>query len=346
MEFRMGDTLILALESSCDETAGAIVRNGDEVLAEFVASQVDLHRAYGGVVPEIACRAHMECLLPGVDKLFADAGVEPARLDAIAVANKPGLIGALLVGVSAAKGLALAWNKPLIGVNHIEAHIAAAELAEPGLTPPYVALVASGGHTDLYAVEDGLGGARTMRRLACTLDDAAGEAFDKAAKLLGLGFPGGPRIEEAAVAGDPKAYPWKNSCLPPDGANFSFSGLKTAVLHAARGRVGRKGPLLLDGRGVADAAASFQAAVVNALVARTLAAAERHGVAWLALGGGVAANGALRGTLRAAAAERGLRAAIPPPHLCTDNAVMTAVRADKLFRAGVRDGLNLETAAR
>ena len=338
----MTDTLILALESSCDETAGAILRNGREVLAEFVASQVDLHRAYGGVVPEVACRAHMECLLPGVDKLLQDAGVRPEQLDAVAVTNRPGLIGALLVGVSAAKALALAWSKPLIGVDHIEAHIAAAGLAEPELGAPYVAQVVSGGHTNLYLVqEDG-----SMTCLAATLDDAAGEAFDKAAKLLGLGFPGGPRIEKAARNGNPKAYAWRNSCLPADGVNFSFSGLKTAVMYAARGRAGRKGPLLLDEQGVADAAASFQEAVTHALTSRALAAAERSGVKWLALGGGVAANGYLRQKLKDAAEAKGLRVAIPPMSLCTDNAVMAAARAHRLFAAGVRSGLDLETVAR
>ncbi len=341
-----GSSLILALESSCDETAGAIVRNGREVLAQFVASQVDLHRAYGGVVPEVACRAHMECLLPGVDTLLRDANVRPDDLDAVAVTNRPGLIGALLVGVSAAKALAFGWQKPLIGVDHIEGHIAAAGLAEPELATPYIALVVSGGHTNLYLVEDSRQGVGDMTCLASTLDDAAGEAFDKAAKLLGLGFPGGPRIEKAAVGGNPKAYNWKNACLPPDGENFSFSGLKTAVMYAARGRAGRKGPLLLDEAGVKDAAASFQEAVTHALVERSMAAATKHGVKWLALGGGVAANGYLRAALERAATERGIRVAIPPMSLCTDNAVMIAARAHVLFTAGVRDELDLETVAR
>ena len=342
----MSDSLILALESSCDETAGAIVRNGCEVLSEFVASQVDLHRAYGGVVPEVACRAHMECLLPGVDKLVHDAGVTPGQLDAVAVTNRPGLIGALLVGVSAAKALSLAWNKPLIGVDHVEAHIAAAELAEPSLRPPYVALVVSGGHTNIFLVEDAADGMTAMRCLSATLDDAAGEAFDKAAKLLGLGFPGGPLIEKASAGGNGLAYAWKNACLPKDGVNFSFSGLKTAVLYLARGKAGRKGPLLLNADEVRDAAASFQEAAVHALVSRTMDAAARHGVRWIALGGGVAANGCLRKTLAAAAAEQGVNTAIPPMRLCTDNAVMVAARAHRLFRAGVRSELTLETVAR
>ncbi len=343
---RSAQSLILALESSCDETAGAIVRDGRDVLSQFVASQVDLHRAYGGVVPEVACRAHMECLLPGVDSLFRDAAVAPVDLSAIAVTNRPGLIGALLVGVSAAKGLAMAWDKPLIGIDHIEGHIAAAGLAEPELRAPYIALVVSGGHTNLYLVPEDNPGRGGMQRLASTLDDAAGEAFDKAAKLLGLGFPGGPRIEAAAKNGDPEAYAWRKTCLPPDGTNFSFSGLKTAVLYAARGRAGRKGPLLLDEKGVADAAASFQEAVTHALTERTMRAADECRVGWIALGGGVAANGYLRAAMRAAAEKRGLRIAVPPMSLCTDNAVMIAARGAALYDAGVRDGLDLETAAR
>lgn len=342
----MGHSLILALESSCDETAGCILRDGREILAQFVASQVDLHRAYGGVVPEVACRAHMECLLPGVDTMLRDAGVKPTDLDAVAVTNRPGLIGALLVGVSAAKALAFAWSKPLIGVDHVEAHIAAAAFAQPELSPPYVALIVSGGHTTLFLVEATGGNREHMTRLSSTLDDAAGEAFDKAAKLLGLGFPGGPRIEKAARQGNPAAYAWRNTCLPPDGVNFSFSGLKTAVLYAARGHAGRKGPLLLDEQGVADAAAAFQEAVTHALVSRAVEAAGRHWVGWLALGGGVAANSYLRHRLTEAATGRGVRVAIPPMSLCTDNAVMVAALAHRLHIAGVRDGLELETVAR
>ncbi|MCL2000274.1 MAG: tRNA (adenosine(37)-N6)-threonylcarbamoyltransferase complex transferase subunit TsaD, partial [Planctomycetes bacterium] len=330
------ENLILAIESSCDETAGAILRNGREILSQFVASQADLHRVYGGVVPEVACRAHMECLLPGIDKLLRDAEVAPKRLDAVAVTNRPGLIGALLVGVSAAKALSLAWRKPLIGIDHVEAHIAAAALVEPELSMPYVALVVSGGHTSLYLVGEGENGRDDMTRLASTLDDAAGEAFDKAARLLELGFPGGPQIERAARNGNPRAFAWRQSCLPPDGNNFSFSGLKTAVLYAARGTAGRKGPLLLDEKGVMDAAASFQEAVSHALVSRAIQTAERHRVKWLALGGGVAANSYLRNAVSLAAKAKDISVASPPMSLCTDNAVMGAARAAKLFSFGVR----------
>jgi len=288
----------------------------------------------------------MECLLPGIDRLFRETSVRPADLDAVAVTNRPGLIGALLVGVSAAKGLALAWGKPLVGVDHVEAHVAAAFVAEPDCAAPAVALVVSGGHTHLFRVTLDDAGLETYSPLAWTLDDAAGEAFDKAAKLLGLGFPGGPRMEKAAADGNPDAFPWRNAALPPDGKNFSFSGLKTAVLYAARGRGGRLGPLLLDAKGVADAAASFQSAVVRALVERSLAAVERERVRWLAIGGGVAANGALRRAFVEEAERRDIRVAIPPMRLCTDNAVMVAARAHSLWAAGVRDGLDLEAAAR
>ncbi len=273
------------------------------------------------------------CPASSVDSLFAQSGLRPADLSAVAVTNRPGLIGALLVGVSAAKALALAWGKPLIGVDHIEGHIAAAAFAEPELRTPYVALVVSGGHTNLYLVRDGDfgrgAGRGAMGCLSSTLDDAAGEAFDKAAKT-----------------GNPRAHNWRNTCLPSDGVNFSFSGLKTAVLYAARGRAGRKGALLLDEQGVADAAASFQEAVTNALVSRAVDAAKRNGVGWIALGGGVAANGYLRAKMLDAGQLHGIRVAIPPMSLCTDNAVMIAARGTQLYEAGVRDALDLETAAR
>lgn len=342
----MSDRIILGIESSCDETAGALLLNGREVLAQFVAGQTDLHRQYGGVVPEIACRAHLECMIPGIDSLFKTSGISPSRLSAIAVTNRPGLIGALLVGVAAAKGLALAWGKPLIGVNHIEAHIAAATFAVPEMSCPFVALVVSGGHTNLYRVTLDPETGESYECLGHTLDDAAGEAFDKAAKLLGLGFPGGPRVEKIARGGNPRAHNWKNTCLPEDGKNFSFSGLKTAVLYAARGRGGRKSPLILDEQGVADAAASFQAAVTHALTSRAVECALACGSQWVAIGGGVAANGALREEMAASARENGLKVAIPPMSLCTDNAVMVAARADSLFKRGQFDGLDLETAAR
>ncbi|MFH0911971.1 MAG: tRNA (adenosine(37)-N6)-threonylcarbamoyltransferase complex transferase subunit TsaD [Planctomycetota bacterium] len=335
--------LILGIETSCDETAVAFLRGGRECAASAVASQTDLHRRFGGVVPEVACRAHMEALLPLLEGLMKERGLAPEEIDGIAVTNRPGLIGALLVGVSAAKALAYAWEKPLVGVNHIEAHISAARLTEPGLAPPFVALVVSGGHTTLYLVNE----QDRYELLGTTRDDAAGEAFDKAAAVLDLPYPGGPSIEKAALQGNPRAFPWKNACLPDDGRDFSFSGIKTAVLYAARGqKAGRKGPLLLSEKERADAAASFQHAVAHALVKRTLAAAERHGVGWIALGGGVAANKALRAALEAGSNRAGIRTAIPPLALCTDNAVMVAARGWELFARGTRDTLDLDASAR
>jgi len=335
--------LVLGIESSCDETAVALVRGGREILAHRVASQTDLHRRFGGVVPEQACRAHMQVLLPEIQALLDDQDVRSDDLDGLAVTNRPGLIGALLTGVSAAKALALAWDLPLVGVNHLESHVTAARVAEPDLSPPFVALIASGGHTGMYLV--GPGG--TYRRLGGTRDDAAGEAFDKAAAVLDLPYPGGPSIERAARKGNSKAFPWKNACLTSDGRDLSFSGIKTAVLYAARGRqAGRNERLTLDNQGVADAAASFQRAVVHALVTRTLQHAEACGVDWVALCGGVAANRALRASLESEAARMGLRIALPHRELCTDNAAMVAARGTELLAAGVRDGLDLGASAR
>lgn len=337
-------SLILALESSCDETAGALLRDGKEVIGEFVASQIDLHRQFGGVVPEVACRAHMECLLPGVEKMMSDAGVTPEDLSAIAVTNRPGLIGALLVGVTAAKSLAFAWDKPLIGVNHIEGHITAASFSHPEMEYPYVALVVSGGHTNIYYVPE----VGKYQKMGSTLDDAAGEAFDKAAKLLDLGFPGGPAIDKAAKNGDPTAYEWRDACLPRNNPyDFSFSGIKTAVLYASRGqRAGRKGPLLLNEQEVADVAASFQSAVVRALVKRTVKVAKEKGVHWIAIGGGVSANTSLRETMKNEASKIRCRVAVPPFSLCTDNAVMIAARGHEHFLAGNFDTLELDACPR
>ena len=340
----MKRSLILALESSCDETAGALLKDGKEVLGQFVASQIDLHRQFGGVVPEVACRAHMECILPGVQKLLADSGVTPDDISAVAVTNRPGMVGALLIGVTAAKSLAYAWEKPLIGVNHIQGHIAAAKFAEPELEYPFVALVVSGGHTNIYYIPE----CGVYEQISSTLDDAAGEAFDKAAKLLDLGFPGGPVIDRAARGGNKDAYPWRDACLPRNNPyDFSFSGLKTAVLYVARGqRAGRKGPLLLSEQEVKDAAASFQNAVVRALVNRTVKVAREKGVRWIAVGGGVSANSSLREEMTRAAAKFRCRVAVPPLNLCTDNAVMIAVRAEELYQAGEFADLELDAVAR
>lgn len=335
--------LLLGIETSCDETSVALVRGGTEIVGARVASQTDLHRRFGGVVPEVACRAHMEAVLPLAEELFQECDTCHDELDGIAVTNRPGLIGALLVGLSAAKGLALAWSKPLVGVNHIEGHITAARLACPSITYPFAALVVSGGHTNIFLVHD----PDRYEEVGGTRDDAAGEAFDKAAAILDLPYPGGPAIERAARGGNAKRFPWKRSCLVDDGASLSFSGIKTAVLYAARGQGGgRKGPLLLDAAGVADAAASFQRAAVFALVTRLIQAGRRHEVDWLALGGGVAANQALRAALQKEADAAGFAVAIPPFELCTDNAVMIAARGHELLAQGRTDDLALDAQAR
>ncbi len=337
------DALVLGIETSCDETAAAVVQGGRKIVSAFVASQVDLHRRFGGVVPEVACRAHMECLLPGIREALQDAGIRPHDLAGIAVTHQPGLIGALLVGVSAAKSLALAWGIPLVGVDHVQAHVTACRLAEAELTHPFVALVASGGHTHVFRVS----GPDDYQCLHQTRDDAAGEAFDKAAKILELGFPGGPAIERAAQGGTPTAHAWKNACLPDGGRDFSFSGIKTGLLYAARGQNrGRNAPLQLGPGAVRDAAASFQHAVVHALVARTVDAASASGVSWIALGGGVAANTCLRQTMAEAARARDCRLAVPSMDLCTDNAVMVAARGYERLRDGPPDGLELAARAR
>lgn len=335
--------MILGIESSCDETSVAFVRNGTDVIDSAIASQTRIHERFGGVVPEVACRAHMEILLPSLQELMEKNSITKNDIDAIAVTNRPGLIGALLIGVAAAKGLALAWDKPLIGVNHIEAHITAAKLVEPDIEFPYVALVVSGGHTAIFLVESN----EKYRLVGSTRDDAAGEAFDKTAAILGLPYPGGPSIEKAAKNGNPKAYHWKNSCLTKDGKTFSFSGIKTAVLYAARGqKASRKDPLLLDEKGIADVAASFQRSAVHALVSRTIDRAREHNVKWVALGGGVAANSMLRSELDSAAKKHGIKTAIPPFRLCTDNAIMVAARGAELIQAGKIDSLDLYTVAR
>ena len=335
-------TTILGIESSCDETATAILTDG-KMIASNVSSQINLHSKFGGVVPEVACRAHMEALIPLLEEVFKQADIKPSDIDAVAVTNRPGLIGALLVGVLCAKGLALALNKSMIGVNHIEAHIAVCRMIQPELTPPYAALVVSGGHTQISLIKtDG-----TQEILEQTKDDAAGEAFDKAAKLLDLGFPGGPAIQKAAEKGNQKAFRWSSACLPRNSGGFSFSGIKTAVLYAARGQAeGRKGALKLDEQGVCDAAASFQYAVVRALVKRTIEAAVKHKVNWIALGGGVAANQCLRNTLQKAAASEKINLAVPPMRLCVDNAEMIAFRGWELYQQGMFCDLDMPTYSR
>jgi len=308
--------LILGLETSCDETSAAVVADGRTVLSNIISSQVAVHRQYGGVVPEIASRKHIENVLPVVHQALAAAGRSLADLDAIGVTYGPGLVGALLVGVAAAKALAFAAGKKLIGVNHLEGHIFANFLAHPDLAPPLVALVVSGGHTSLVELAD----FDTFRLLGRTRDDAAGEAFDKVARILQLPYPGGPHIEELALAGDPEAIAFPRAL--GSGCEFSFSGLKSAVLNhlnAARQR----------GEEISrpDVAASFQAAVIDVLVTKTVQAAAAAGVDKVALAGGVAANKRLQAELAAACAARGMALYCPPPAYCTDNAAMIASRA-------------------
>jgi N6-L-threonylcarbamoyladenine synthase len=303
-------TLVLGIETSCDETAAALVMGGSDVVSSVVSSQVDLHAAFGGVVPEIASRAHLDLLNPVIARAMVEAGIDDRRVDAVACTVGPGLIGALLVGVSAAKALALAWDVPFVGVNHMEAHLYAALLDDPTIELPVVVLLVSGGHTMLVEMRD-LG---KYRLLGQTIDDAAGEAFDKVARFLGLGYPGGPAIERAAADGDPGAIAFPRAMLQ-DGLDFSFSGLKTAVTRHVREH---------PDVATADVAASFQAAVVDVLVAKARRAAADVGAKGIAIGGGVAANTKLREDVLDAAAADGLRAYLPSPAMCTDNAAMVA----------------------
>jgi N6-L-threonylcarbamoyladenine synthase len=358
---------LLSLETSCDETAAAVTVDGRRVLSNVVASQTDLHARYGGVVPEIASRAHIERINPVIREAMSRAGVGPDRIDAVAVVDSPGLIGSLLVGVTAAKTLAWAWGKPLIAVDHIHAHIYSCLMNEDGpqVRFPAVALVVSGGHTALYRCDDEL--KHTM--LGSTLDDAAGEAFDKVAAILGLGYPGGPAVDRLAAAGSPTAYGFPRSLMHGDSLDFSFSGLKTAVLYTVRGQPGvvrsgaihrphageslsTPGPTFVFGsesvalteQQKADVCASFQAAVVDVLVAKTLRAAELVGAGDLLVGGGVSANRGLRAVMTAAADRSGRRVHFPPKALCTDNAAMLALAYHKFVRREFA-GLDLQARA-
>jgi N6-L-threonylcarbamoyladenine synthase len=300
----------LGIETSCDETAAALVLGGNDIASSVVSSQIDLHAAFGGVVPEIASRAHLDLINPVIARAIVEAGVDERRIDAVACTIGPGLIGALLVGVSAAKALALAWDVPFVGVNHLEAHLYAALLEDPDTELPIVVLLVSGGHTMLVEMT----APGEYRLLGQTIDDAAGEAFDKVARFLGLGYPGGPAIESLARGGDPTAIAFPRA-MRDQGLDFSFSGLKTSVMYHVR-----KHP----DADTADIAASFQAAVVDVLVHKARRAAADAGAKGLALGGGVAANGSLREAVLAACAEDGIRGYVPSPAMCTDNAAMIA----------------------
>ncbi len=318
-------SLVLALETSCDETSAAVVDGGRRVVSSIVSSQVDLHRRYGGVVPEFASRRHLEAFLPVVDQALAEAGVWPADLDAVAVTVGPGLVGALVVGLAAASGLALAWNKPLVPCNHLAAHAYAVFLGDSEAEPPLVALIVSGGHTSLALLSRHV----EFRLLGETRDDAAGEAFDKVARHLGLGYPGGPAIDRLARDGDPQAVPFPRALLEPGSLDFSFSGLKTAVLYYARAAAERG-----EEPNLKDIAASFQAAVVDVLVEKAFQAVRQAGLSRLAVAGGVASNSALRAALSARAEAEGVSLLLPRAEFCTDNAAMVAGLAHFLLADG------------
>jgi N6-L-threonylcarbamoyladenine synthase len=387
-------TLILGIETSCDETAAAVVRDGVEILGQRVASQVDIHARFGGVIPEVASRSHLEVMFPVIEDALSEAGVALTDCDALAVTVEPGLVGCLLVGLSAAKGLSLATGLPIVPVNHVHAHIQGAlmpwmaerrrqataaggaagtaraggaggaagtaraggaggaggmggmgEAIEEACEPPWpiASLVVSGGHTSLYASR----GPATHERVGRTIDDAAGEAYDKVAAVLGLGYPGGPVIDKLARDGRAEAYDFPRS-FPGEreSLDFSFSGLKTAVLFAVRGPNARRGAPNLPGIDGADVAASFQAAVVDVLVGRLVACAERIGARGLSISGGVAANSALRARAAGAAASLDLPLFLPPMALATDNAVMIAGLGYWLFRDGCVGDLALDVSAR
>ena len=332
---------VLGIETSCDETAAAVVGDGTEVLSNIVYSQIDEHRPYGGVIPELASRSHMDRVTPTIERALDAAGVGPADLDAVAVTARPGLVGCLLVGMAAAKALAWRFGLPLVGVDHIAAHVHAAWMARPQVELPMLALVASGGHTAMYRLDE----PTESTLLGRTIDDAAGEAFDKAAAMLGLAYPGGPSIERAADGGDPRAVRLPRSMLGRDSLDFSFSGVKTALLYTLRGPgLQRPAPTSIEPSRLADLAASFQAAIVDTLTAKLRRCAERFPYRSLAIGGGVARNTALRRALADDPVLSTLEIVMPPLEFCSDNAAMVAGLGTALYHRGVRHDLSLEAA--
>lgn len=332
--------LCLGIESSCDETAAAVVRGGREILSNIIASQVDLHKQYGGVVPEIASRLHVESVLPVIDEALTKSGHTLDEIDAIAVTYGPGLVGALLVGLCAAKGLSAVLKKPLVGVNHIEGHIAANLLGNPELNPPFICLVASGGHSHIVLVNENY----SYEVIARTRDDAPGEAFDKIARACGLGYPGGPLIDSASRGGNPYAIPFPKTRFPEGSLDFSFSGVKTSALNYLNRlemQAQKEGNKLSDVLDYPDFTASFQQAIVDVLSDHTFEAANRYSQRTVCIAGGVSANSALRTTMRAKAKEQNMNLHIPPMILCTDNAAMIAAAGTFAFMNGRVDGLDL-----
>ena len=326
------DVLILAIESSCDETAAAVVKNGRTVLSNVISSQIATHTIYGGVVPEIASREHIKAVNYVIRRALAEADVTLPQITAVGVTYGPGLVGALLVGVAEAKALAYAAKKPLIGVHHIEGHVSANFIAHPDLEPPFVCLIVSGGHTHLVIVKD-YGKYEILGR---TRDDAAGEAFDKVARAVGLGYPGGPKVDKAAKEGNPHAIEFPRGKVDGSPYDFSFSGLKSAVLNHIN-----HAKMTGEEIHVPDLVASFQSSVVDSLVSRTVAAAKEYGYKQVAIAGGVASNTALRAEMERACKRSGLKCCYPPPVLCTDNAAMIGAAAYYEYRNGNIAGWDL-----
>jgi len=330
------DFYILGIETSCDETSAAVVKNGRHVLSNIISSQVDLHKKYGGVVPEIASRKHVELIIPVLDQALSQAGIKADDLDAVAVTYGPGLVGALLVGLSTAKAISFSIGKPIIGVHHIEGHIAANYIENPDLEPPFICLVASGGHSHIVHVKD----YEDFEVLGQTRDDAAGEVFDKVARALGLGYPGGPLIDKAAIDGDSNRIAFPKVYFEDGSLDFSFSGLKTAVLNFLN-QCGQKG----ESCSINDVAASFQKAVVEVLVDNTIKAAGQKGLDIIAIAGGVASNSLLRKHMTETANRKGIKVLFPRPVLCTDNAAMIACAGYYSFLKGRCHDMSLNAVA-
>lgn len=332
-----GKHITLGIESSCDETAVAVMADGRKMLSNIISSQIDIHKDFGGVVPEIASRHHLTNINSVIEKAMSEADVTPDDIDLIGVTKGPGLVGALLIGIATAKALALAWDKPMTGVHHIQGHISAAFVENPDLKPPFMALVVSGGHTEIVRVED----YDSFRVLGSTRDDAAGEAFDKVARVLGLGYPGGPLIDRIAKEGDPEAVQFKRVFLEKGSLDFSFSGIKTAVLNYINSQKQADRPVCTE-----DVAAGFQQAVLDVIVAKAVSAAAEAGEDKIIMAGGVAANSRLREMMEDACSKKGIRLYVPSPILCTDNGAMIGCAAYNRAMKGHFDGLDMDAFAR